>query len=145
MLWKVFATLWFTSLSLPDKDSLNLSVWLMENSKEHLKSAGFTDDEIKEPIGYWAYSRRAQALYKGIEEDSIKFDRLFEKVNSVRLLLSEKELEYLRESLTGIGFLEHEKSFSGQNFVVFYELTHAPHNLLKEAEVKLTKKTEEKV
>lgn len=132
---------WYISLSLPEQDSLKLSVWLMENRKEHLNTVGFSDEDLEKPIDYWKYTQQAQSMYFGVPADSVKYEKLFDKVEVLHLLLSKDELEYLTETLTGLGFIQHGKSFLGHgDFVIFYELTNEPHSILQEIEIKLTKK-----
>ena len=58
------------------------------------------------------------AIDYNIPSDSIKYERLFERITSLHLTLSNKELGYLRLYLIDFGFIENERSFSKPDFEI---------------------------
>jgi hypothetical protein len=132
---------WFTSLSIPAKDSLKLHIWLMEHSKEEMLYAGFKEEELTNEVEYWDYLRYMRAKTTKSTPDSIKYDKLFDRVNSVTLKLSNKELSFLRKNLLHMGFVERNRVFQGNDMDVKYEVTEAPHFILQQIDFKLARST----
>ncbi len=131
---------WFKSVSIPNVDSLKISAWVMENSREEMNYAGFTENDLSGEIEYSAYLKHVRAKQQNIPVDSVKNDRIFNKVTSLDLSLSDKEFSYLKKFLVGIGFTEKNKAFSKDNFTITYSLTKSEHFLLKELGFSLLKK-----
>jgi hypothetical protein len=130
---------WFTSLTIPNKDSLKLHIWLMEHSREEMLYAGFKEEDLKKEIEYWDYVRKMRAKTAKITPDSIKYDKLFDRVSSVKLKLSNKELSFLRTNLLHLGFVERNSVFLGNDMDVKYEVTEGPHFILQQIDFSLTK------
>jgi len=123
---------WFKSLSIPDVDSLKVETWVMENTKEEMIDAGFTEKDLTREIEFAEYLKHRRAISHKIPLDSVKDDKLFDRVISLKLSLSGKELSYLRKFLCDIGFTEKENSFSKDDFIIAYSVTESAHCLLKE-------------
>jgi hypothetical protein len=131
---------WFKSVSIPNVDLLKISAWVMENSREEMNYAGFTEHDLSGEIEYSDYAKHLHAKLKNIPVDSFKDNRLFNKVTSLDISLSGKELSYLRKFLLDIGFTEKNNSFSKEDFIITYSLTKSDHFLLKEIEFSLLTK-----
>jgi Family of unknown function (DUF5829) len=110
---------WFKSVSIPNVDSLKISAWVMENSREEMNYAGFTETDLSGEIEYSEYAKHVRAKLQNIPVDSVKNDRLFDKVTSLDI---------------------NNKSFSKENFIITYSLTKSEHFLLKEIGFSLLKK-----
>lgn len=123
---------WFTSVSIPNVNGLNITVWVFENSKEEMKYAGFTDRELTREISYREYDKRITAKVCKIPLDSVLDNKLFDKITSVSLTLSRKELSYLSRSLLDIGFTQKGNSFIKGDFQITYLLTESAHFIIKE-------------
>jgi len=133
-------TPWFTSVSIPNVDSLKVSAWVMENAKEEMNDAGFTDNDLSGEIEFSEYAKHKSAKLRNVPVDSVKYDKLFDKVTSLDISLSGKELSYLKHFLLDIGFTEKNNSFSKKDFRITYSLTKSEHFLLKEIGFSLLKK-----
>jgi hypothetical protein len=115
----------FTALSIPTKDTLKLNIWLMEHNKEAMLNVGFNENDLKGEIEFWDYLRYSRANKRLTDPDSIKYDRLFDRVNRVKLNLSIRELDYVKSNLLDLGFIENENSFHGNDVDIDYEITEA--------------------
>jgi len=133
-------TPWFKSVSIPDADSLKVSAWVMEYAKEKMNDAGFTDNDLSGEIEFSEYAKHKTAKLLNVPVDSVKYDKLFDKVTSLDISLSGKELSYLKLFLFDIGFTEKNNSFSKKDFRITYSLTESDHFLLKEIGFSLLKK-----
>jgi hypothetical protein len=133
-------TPWYTSVSIPKKGPLKLSAWVFENAKEEMKYAGFTETDLTRKIGYAEYYRHLRAKFQKVPIDSIKNDRLFDKVISLNIRLPEKEFSYLKRFLLDIGFTEKGYSFSKEEFTINYSLNQSERFLLKGIDFSLSKK-----
>ena len=132
---------WFTSLSIPAKDSLKVHIWLMEHSREEMLYAGFKDEDLEKEIEYWDYLRNMRAKTAKTTPDSIRYDKLFDRVSLVRLKVSNKELSFLRKNLMHLGFVERNKVFQGNDIAIKYEVTEAPHFILQQIDFDLAGNT----
>ena len=136
---------WFTSVSIPKVDSLKISAWVFENSKEEMKYAGFSDDDLLREIDFSEYNKHITAKLRNVSLDSVKYDKLFDKITSLQISLSGTELVYLKKFLTDIGFTEKDNSFVKKDFTIVYSLNNSQHFLLKNIHFLLLKKmTKEK-
>jgi hypothetical protein len=135
---------WFTALSIPTKDTLKISIWLMENEKEEMFNAGFKDGDLKNEIEFWDYVRYSRAKETSTNPDSIKYDKLFDRVNSIKLSLSKRELDYLKSNLLDLGFIESRNGFHGNDVDIEYEITEADHFILKQVDFQLTRATSDR-
>ncbi len=133
-------TPWYTSVSIPNVDTLKVNAWVMENAKEEMAYAGFTENEIEGKIEFSEYKKHIRAKLRNVPVDSIKYDKLFDKVTSLDISLSTKELLYLRHFLLDIGFTEKNNSFSKKDFNIRYSVRESAHFLLKEIGFSLVKK-----
>ncbi len=131
---------WFKSVSIPDVDSLKISAWVMEYSREEMNFAGFAEKDLLGEIEFSEYSKHVRAKLRNIPVDSVKNVGLFNKVTSLDISLTGKELSYLKKFLPDIGFTEKNNSFSKDDFVITYSLTESDHFLLKEIGFSLLKK-----
>ncbi len=123
---------WFTSVSIPNVDSLKVSAWVFENSKEEMKYAGFTDKDLTREIPYREYAKHITAKIRNVPLDSVIYNKLFDKLTSVTISLSSNELSYLRRSLLDIGFTKKSNSFIKEDFRITYLLTESAHFLVKD-------------
>jgi len=130
---------WFTSLSIPAKDSLKSHIWLMEHSVKEMLYAGFKEEDLAKEIEYWDYLRYMRAKTTKSPPNSIKYEKLFDSVSSVTLKLSNKELSYFRKNLLHMGFVERNRVFHGNDIDVKYEVTEAPHFILQQIDFRLAR------
>ncbi len=128
---------WFRAISIPDKDSLPINIWLMENTKENMLFAGFTENELSNEIDYWDYSRHFAANSSQTPLDSVKYGKLFDKVTSLNLTLSDKELSFLRLYLLSFGFSEKAKTFSKDDFQINYLISNSHHYIVNQIDFSL--------
>ena len=96
------------------------------------------EEQLKQEIEYWDYSRYFQAKLEKIPLDSVKYDKQFDRVTKLWLRLSKNELEFTRKSLTALGFVEQDRVFIGNDLEMEYELTEANPFMLKQIDFKLT-------
>ncbi|GAB3794976.1 hypothetical protein GCM10028819_10240 [Spirosoma humi] len=128
---------WFTSVSIPNVDGLNIRVWVFENSKEEMTYAGFSDQELTREISYWQYTKHITAKLRKVALDSVVDNKRFDRITSVSLTLSRKELSYLRRSLQAIGFTKKGNSFIKGDFQIRYLLTESAHFIVNEIGISL--------
>ena len=128
---------WLTSVSIPNVDSPNITAWVYENSKEEMKYAGFTNQELTTEISYRQYTKHITAKLRNVPLDSVPDNKLFDKITSVSLNLSSKESSYLSRSLLDIGFTKKGNSFIKEDFQITYLLTDSDHFLLREISILL--------
>lgn len=129
---------WFTALSLMDLDSLQLRVFLMENAREDMEYAGFTEKDLEREISYWEYMRYYRAKSRKTSPDSVEFDKLFEKVIAIHLSVGEKELVLLSKHLTDFDFERKGTMFHGNDINVFVQPLGEDGVTLDEIDFKLT-------
>ncbi|NOT77193.1 MAG: hypothetical protein HOP08_19895 [Cyclobacteriaceae bacterium] len=129
---------WFTALSIYDADSLQLRVFLLENAKEDMLYSGFTEKDLQGEIEYWDYMRYYRAHVRKTSPDSIRFTKLFEKIETIHLTVSEKELHMLTQHLQDFGFQLQGRTFRGRDIDITYNLDNNPHRLLQRIDFKLT-------
>ena len=134
---------WFTSVSIPNIDSLKVSAWVFENSKEEMHFAGFSDHDLSGEIEYTDYNKHISAKFRNVPLDSIKNNKVLDKVTSLHISLSGKELSYLKHFLLDAGFMQKNNSFSKDDFIITYSLNEQQHFLLKEIGFSLLKKMPE--
>ena len=130
-------TSWFRFISIPNIDSLPVDPWLMENTREHMISTGFTDNDLLNEIEFYEYSKTYTANRYDISPDSIIYNKLFDKVTSLHLTLSEKELNYLKQYLDDFGFTEKDGIFSGEDFDIKYSISESRHFILNQIDFSL--------
>jgi hypothetical protein len=96
---------WFYSIGLAPEDTNKfLPVWLMENTPEHMKEAGYKDSELKEKISWGTYYRKRLK--------SEPFLKLLKGITSVNISIGSDELDFLKKTLTGFGLHQMGKTFS---------------------------------
>ena len=130
---------WFTSLSIPNNDSLKISAWVFENSKEEMTYAGFTEKDLQREIDFSEYDKHITAKLRNVPVDSVKYEKLFNRITSLNISLSSRELAYLKHFLRDIGFTENANSFTNEDLTITYSLTEGEHFLLKEIGFSLLK------
>ena len=130
-------TSWFRSISIPNTDSLQIDPWLMENTREHMISSGFTNNDLLSKIEFYDYMKIKTANHYGISPDSIIYNKLFDKVTSLHLTLSEKELNYLKQYLDDFGFTEKNGIFSKEDFEIKYSISESRHFILNQIDFSL--------
>lgn len=128
---------WFRYISIPTPDSLPISPWLMEHTKEHMLSIGFAENDIIDEVEYWDYLKTRRAWDLGITPDSVTYDKLFDKVTALHLTLSEKELIYLQQYLLSFGFIQYDTYFVKNDFKVKYAVTESEHYILNQVDFAL--------
>jgi hypothetical protein len=99
--------------------------------------AGFKEEDLEKEIEYWDYLRNMRAKMAKTIPDSIRYDKLFDRVSLVRLKVSNKELSFLRKNLLHLGFGERNKVFQGNDITIKYEVTEAPHFILQQIDFEL--------
>jgi hypothetical protein len=120
---------WFYSLSLFTVDSSKSgSTWVMENTKDELKSAGFTDEEMKKPILWNDYTEKRMKM---------KNTKSFNRIIAVEIITNKKELGYFKKSLLGFGLTEKDHTFYNENIHITYTLEDIPTSELKSIEIEL--------
>jgi hypothetical protein len=120
---------WFYSLSLYTVDSSKSgSAWVMENTPDMLKSAGFTIDEMKKPI-----------LWHDFIEKKVKMKntKSFNRIISVEIITNKKELGYFKKSFLGFGLTEKHHSFYNEYIHITYTIADIPASELKSVEIEL--------
>jgi hypothetical protein len=96
---------WFYSIGIAPEDTNKfLPVWLMENTPEHMKEAGYNDSELKEEISWGAYYRK--------RHKSESFPRLLKDITSVNISVGSDELDFLKKTLSGFGLHQIGNTFS---------------------------------
>jgi hypothetical protein len=121
---------WFYSLSLYTVDSSKSgSAWVMENSPDMLKSAGFTEDEMKKPILWHDFIEKKMKM---------KTTKSFNRIVAVEIITNKKELGYFKKSFLGFGLTEKHHSFYNENILITYTLADIPTSELKSVEIELT-------
>jgi Family of unknown function (DUF5829) len=121
---------WFYSLSLYTVDSSKSgSAWVMENTPDMLKSAGFTDDEMKKAIFWHDFLEKKMKM---------KTTKSFNRIVAVEIITNKKELGYFKKSFHGFGLTEKNHTFSNENIHITYTLADIPASELKSVEIELT-------
>ncbi len=121
---------WFYSINIMRKDSVQpLSIWLMENTTEHLTSTGFTGEQIKKEIKWQDFIERKT---KEI------FTKLFDKVRSIELSVNKKEYEFLNNSLIGFGFQKNGNVYFNNQVKIIYSINDNIPAWLKTVETELS-------
>lgn len=121
---------WFYSLYISRKDSLQpLSTWLMENTPEILKSSGFKDEEIKKEIKWHEYMARVNKK---------EFMKSFNRIKSIVLSLNQKEYEYFRKTLIGLGMKQKGNTYYNDQINISYTIDDIAPVRLKTVETELT-------
>ena len=120
---------WFYSLSLYTVDSSKSgSAWVMENTKDELKSAGFTDDEMKKPILWHDFTEKKMKM---------KNTKSFNRIVAVEIITNKRELGYFKKSLLGFGLTEKDHVFYNDYIHLTYTLADIPTSELKSVEIEL--------
>ncbi len=128
---------WFYSLSLYTVDSSKSgSAWVMENTKDELKSAGFTDDEMKKPILWHDYTEKRMKM---------KYTKSFNRIVAVEIITNKKELGYFKKSFLGFGLTEKQDTFYNENIHITYKLADIPTSKLRSVEIELTDSFKEQI
>lgn len=135
---------WFTALSIPTKDTLKISIWLMENEKEEMLNVGFKEKDLKNEIEFWDYRRFSRAMTESTDPDSITYDKLFDRVSNIKLSLTKRELDYVKSNLLDLGFVEKESGFHGNDVDIDYEIIEGDHFILRQVDFLLTKTTSDR-
>ena len=87
---------WYYSVYFYTPDSLlPVSAWVMENTPDHLKSVGFTDEEIRRPISWEEYSEKISGK---------KFTKAFMRITAVNILTNDQSFEYLKAFISRFWF-----------------------------------------
>ena len=121
---------WFYSLSLYTVDSSKSgSAWVMENTPDMLKSAGFTDDEIKKPILWHDFTEKKMKM---------KTTKSLNRIIAVEIITNKKELGYFKKSFLGFGLTEKHHTFYNENIQITYTLADIPTSELKSVKIELT-------
>jgi hypothetical protein len=95
----------------------------MENTPEELKRAGFSEEEIIQPITWQDYVGRL---------NHATFTKSFERISSIELSISKEEYEYLKRSLLGFGLKEKGKTFFNSQVKITYAINAHAVNRLKQ-------------
>jgi hypothetical protein len=130
---------WFQAISVPDPDSLKLDVWMMENSKQEMLGAGFTESDLSREIKFSEYVTRRRAKYLKVSPESLTYDKLMDRVTSISITVSPAELAYLQQHLLGFGFAQKGNVFSKGQFKIEYETSETDHFILNQIEFSLVK------
>ncbi|HEY0679825.1 MAG TPA: DUF5829 family protein [Chitinophagaceae bacterium] len=131
---------WLTTLRFRDKDSMRNEIWLMEHSKQELRSAGFSDEEISGEVEFREYVKRRRAKILKVSPDSLNFDRLMDRVTSITVSVTEKELNFFRRNLKRFGFSESGNRFTKDDFIIQYRLSPVKRFILNQIDFKLRQK-----
>lgn len=110
---------WFYSIGLAPEDSSKfLPVWLMENTPEHMKDAGFNDSELKEEISWGTYSRKRREIES--------FPKLLKGITSVNITVGSDEFDFLKKTITGFGLHQINKAFSNPYVCITCDVSPEP-------------------
>src|SRR5450432_3501077 len=121
---------WFYSLSLYTVDSSKSgSAWVMENTPDILKSAGFTGDEMKKTILWHNFIEKKMKM---------KTTKSFNRIVAVEIITNKKELVNLKKSFLAFGLPENRHTFYNDNIHITYTLADIPTSELKSVEIELT-------
>jgi hypothetical protein len=113
---------WLYSIGLVPKDTNNfLPVWLMENTPEEMKRAGYIDSDLKEEITWGTYYRK---LWK-----SQPFSKLLKGISSVNISVGNDEFDFLKKILQGFGL--HQKGTIFLNQYVNISCDIKPYSVWK--------------
>jgi len=134
---------WFRAISFPDPDSLRMGLWLMEYENEFMLDEGFTKEELSDVIDGWDRNKKSIAKQKGIAEDSINYLKAFEKVTSLFVTVSNKELSMMRQHLLAFGFTEENNTFISTDFKIIYTISESEHFMLDQIDFSLSKRIPE--
>lgn len=97
---------WFYSISLaPDDTNKYLPVWLMENTPEEMKRAGYGDSDLKEEITWGTYMNNLK---------SQPFSKLLKGITSVNISVGTNEMDFLQKIMIGFGLHKTDSTFSNQ-------------------------------
>ena len=128
---------WFKFLEIPNKDSLSINSWVMENSQEIMILDGFEEEDLNRTIEYSEYVQRSKATQKGISYGKAEYDKPFESIASILLTLSDAELDYIEKYLQSLGFKKSRGKFEREDFEIFYKIDNTEHFVLNEITFRL--------
>ncbi|MGC4036135.1 MAG: DUF5829 family protein [Chitinophagaceae bacterium] len=121
---------WFYSLSLMTSDSVQpLSTWVMENTPEHLRSVGFTNEEMSKQILWEEYAAK---------KNSLRSDKPFNYIRKAHILVNNKNFQYLKRSLTGFGLRQKQTTFSNNEIEITCTVSEKYTVRLQTVETELT-------
>ena len=99
---------WYYYIEMAPKDTnKTISVWLMENTPEHMKKSGFSDSDLNEEITWGAYARK--------RPKSEVYTKLLKGITSARISIGSDRLDFLQEVMEGFGLQKHGSTFSNQH------------------------------
>jgi hypothetical protein len=101
---------WYYAIGLVPKDTneyLPVWVWLMENTPDCMKKAGFSDSDLKEEIAWSAYYRHR--LKSG------PYSKLLKRITSVNVSVGSDRMYFLQEIMEGFGLQKLGLTFSNQH------------------------------
>jgi len=128
---------WYHSISLPNRDSLRVTAWLMENQKEEMIRVGFTEQDLQRVINWTEYIDHSIATSQKLSPDSVKFEKAFSRVTSLYLTLTLNELKWLKETLLDFGFTEEGNNLISQDITIKYEISQKGGFILNQINFKL--------
>ena len=133
---------WFKAIAIHDPDSLAVNPWIMEHTPSFMQMAGFSEEELAGEISYADYTQRSVSTRNGIPYDSASYQRLYEKVTSIKLQLSQAEYNHFSKYLNALGFDEMENAFVRADLNISYQLTESEHIILNQIDFELREEVE---
>jgi hypothetical protein len=122
---------WYNVLTIDAKDSMQtIFAWLMENTSDELKRAGFNDSDIMKPISWEEYSNKSSGK---------TITKLFDHISEVYLSVTKNQFEYLRETFTGIGLKQKENTFVNEAVKIICDINSNSTAHLQSISLTLTK------
>lgn len=127
---------WYYSIGVYEPDTLApVYTWIMENTPEDLRAIGFTDEEIKGPIGWATYMEKISGK---------KFSKAFTRITSIDVVADGKEYKYLQHSFLNFGLQQKHHNFFNQYVVIRCRKAHVSAPQLKKITIELDKSFEER-
>jgi len=122
---------WYYDLELYRIDSnAAMKAWLMENTNEDLRLAGFSEQEIeKDKISWQSYIER---------QNKTTLKKAFNRILSIQLSIDKSEFKYLRKTLLGFGLIQSKHAFYNDNIIVKYKISSNSSIRLKKLEMELS-------
>lgn len=122
---------WYYDLELyRPGNNAPVKAWLMENTREDLLLAGFSEQEIEnDKISWQSYIER---------QNKTTLKKAFDRILSVQLAVNKTEFEYLKKTFTGLGLTQSRHSFYNNHITVNCKINAHSSSRLKKLEVELS-------
>ena len=92
-------------------------VWLMENTPEHMKRAGYSDSDLKKEITWGAYYRHRKRE---------QYQKLLKGITSVKISVGSDRIDFFQEIMEGFGLQKLGSTFSNQYVNITCDVSQEP-------------------